>query len=112
MSGAEAEYRRGDFPRQGGVCSVELASVGGGIGSRPCCLIVPLLPVSCGLLPDAAAEPGGGDGDACRWLTFGRQLGQRVGLLVSGDTSVSGYPVYHYLYHVVQAGHLDQITHG
>jgi hypothetical protein len=47
-----------------------------------------------------AAEPGGGDGDAWHWLTFGRQLGQRIGLLVSGDACVSGYPVYHYLYHV------------
>jgi hypothetical protein len=66
--------------------------------------VVPLLPVGCGLLLDAAVEPGGGDGDACRWLTFGRQLGQRVGLLVSGDASVSGYPVYRYLYHVGSEG--------
>jgi hypothetical protein len=104
VSGAEAEYRRGDFPRQGGVCGIEPASVGGGIGSRLWRVVVPLLPVGCGLLPDAAAEPGGGDGDACRWLTFGRQLGQRIGLLISGDASVSGYPVYRYLYHVGSEG--------
>jgi hypothetical protein len=112
MSGAEAEYRRGDFPWQGGVCGVKPASVGGGIGSRPWCVIVPLLPVGCGLLPDAAAEPGGGDGDAYHWLTFGHQHSQRIGLLVSGDASVSGYPVYRYLYHMGSEGERRVMNQG
>jgi hypothetical protein len=63
-----------------------------------------LLPVDCSLLPDTAVEPGGGDGDTCHWLMFSCQLGQRIGLLVSGDASVSGYPVYHYLYHMGSEG--------
>jgi hypothetical protein len=78
--------------------------VGGSIGYRPWRTVVPLLLVDCSLLLDAAVEPGGGDGDVCHWLMFGRQLGQRVGLLISGDAGVSGYPVYHYLYYVGSEG--------
>jgi hypothetical protein len=104
VSSAEAKYRRGDFPWQGGVCGIEPASVRGGIGHRPRHSVVPLLPLDCSLLPDAAVEPGGADGDAYRWLMFGHQLGQCVGLLVSGDAGVSGYPVYHYLYYVGSEG--------
>jgi hypothetical protein len=103
-SGVEAEYCRGDFPRQGGVCSVEPASVRGGIGRRPWRTVVPLLPLDCGLLPDAAAELSGGDGDAYRWLTFGCQLGQHVSLLSSGHAGVSWYRVYRYLYYVGSEG--------
>jgi hypothetical protein len=104
VSGAEAEYYGGDFPQYGGVCGVKPASVAGGIGCRPWRIVIPLLPVSCGLLPDAAAELGGGDGDAYRWLIFGHQLSQCIGLLVSGDAGVSGYPVYHFLYNVGSEG--------
>jgi hypothetical protein len=86
--------------------------VGGGIGRRPWHTAVPLLPVDCGLLPDAAVEPGGGDGDTCHWLTFGRQVGQRVGLLVSGDAGVSGYPVYRYLYYVGSEGQCLIVDQG
>jgi hypothetical protein len=78
--------------------------VGGSRGRRLWRTVVPLLPVDCGLLPDVAAEPGGGDGDTCHWLTFGHQLGQHIGLLISGDAGVSGYPVYHYLYYVGSEG--------
>jgi hypothetical protein len=47
-----------------------------------------------------AAEPGGRDGDVYYWLMFSHQLGQHIGLLISGDASVSRYTVYHYLYHM------------
>jgi hypothetical protein len=60
--------------------------------------------VSCGLLPDAVAELGGGDGDMCHWLIFGHQLVQCVGLLISRDASMSRYPVYYYLYYVGSEG--------
>jgi hypothetical protein len=112
MSGVEAEYRRGDFPAQGGVCGVEPASVRGGIGRRAWRTVIPVLPLDCSLLPDAPMEPGGGDGDAYYWLTFCRQLGQRVGLLVSGDAGVSGYPVYCYLYYVGSEGERHIVDQG
>jgi hypothetical protein len=50
------------------------------------------------------AKPGGGDGDACHWLTFGYQLVQCIGLLISGDTSISSYPVSYYLCYIVSEG--------
>jgi hypothetical protein len=78
--------------------------VGGGIGHRLWRSDILLLPVDCSLLPDAAAEPGGGDGEACHWLMFGHQLGQHVGLLISGDTGMSGYPVYRYLNYMGSEG--------
>jgi hypothetical protein len=104
MSGAEAKYCGGDFLWYGGVGSINPAVVGGGIHCRPWPIVVPLLPVSHGLLPDSVSKPGGRDGDGGRSLSLSRQLGQHIGLLVSGDAGVSGYTVYSCLYSVGSEG--------